>query len=390
MASVRKRMGEYPLRETSLGFCAAAALAVSSLAIPSHAVLQVKGRFLYDGCGEKIVIRGVESMTFPHDPEGLNVAEMGKSNSNTVRHLFDVSMSPSQVESVIKKTVDAKMIANVGIWKAYSNRSWFTSPAIMAILKKYEDHIIIHAVGESEYEDKENPGRWDADAKAVIKMMRDAGYKAPLDILSTTFGRDPRPVLDRGQSIIDADPLHNIIFGVQMYWGDWYTGLYGMSIEQATAKMATLGFPVQLGACPADCGNDCWRQVWKSTYLHEVGALWWSWRGDQFALTDNSSPGGIFGNWNENYGSEIVVDGPYALMKTAKKTDWMRTGVCSANGIASPELSRRKSTVPVSSGRAFDGLGRSAFEVKLGLGGYPTGMTLIRSKENSLPKVAPR
>jgi hypothetical protein len=111
------------------------------------------------------------------------------------------------------------------------------------VLLDYENFIVIHGYGEAEFSD--DYPRWVSEVKQIITKIRNAGYKCPIDAISTTYGRDPRPIIQYGQSLVDHDPLRNLILGCQMYWGTYYEEVYGMTIAQACAKFTTLGFPVQ-------------------------------------------------------------------------------------------------------------------------------------------------
>jgi hypothetical protein len=292
----------------------------------SNAQMQVQGRFVYNKCGQKVIIRGIEHMLYYQDINQAMLPEIGKTGANAIRILLKPDVAASELRSALQKCInDNKMYVSVGVWSGFD--FWFR-PDIKPVLLEFEDNIIIHAYGEAHFETTPDDSRWIQETTSIIGRIRQAGYKAPIDIQSTTYGRDPTPIIRSGQTVINADPLHNIIFGVQMYWGDWYTGLYDMTIAEACARFATLNYPVQVGACPSDCNTDCGNQAWDESYKNQLGCMWWSWFGDEFQLSST-------GNYNN-----LTADGQYVINNSAysiKKTS-VRSIPCSGGDTAPPSV----------------------------------------------------
>jgi hypothetical protein len=308
----------------------------------SHAVLKAKGRFMYDNCDQKVVFRGVEWV--PYD----KIDEVGKSGANMVRPMIwnpSSGMDGEKLEKQIKAAVDNGMFYSLAPWGNDDDDrpDWFQSEEIKRVLMKWEDYIVIHAMGESTLGSAEE---WRDASKATIDRFRHWGYTCPIDILSTTYGRDPQPILQYGEEIFDYDPEKNVIFGCQVYWGDWYTGKYGMTIAEACKKFAEQNFPVQVGACPSDCGNDCWKQVWEESYKNELGCLWWSWKGDQFALTNDATYENL-----TDYGKEILIENRYAMNRTAVRSQFVLThGACDEITVVGDAACTLKPGIPCGNG----------------------------------------
>jgi hypothetical protein len=275
--------------------------------------LQVNGRFLYNKCGQKVIIRGIEHMLYYQDIDMTMVPEIAKTGANAIRILLAPDVSANVLRTALQKCInDGKMYVSVGIWSGFD--FWFR-PEIKQVMLDFQDNVIIHAYGEAHFETTPDDARWISETTDIISRLRNAGYKSPIDIQSTTYGRDPNPVIRSGQRVIDADPLHNIIFGVQMYWGDWYTGLYGMTIAQGCARFATLNFPVQVGACPSDCSTNCGQQAWDESYKNQLGCMWWSWYGDEFQLSNNGNANSL-----TSAGQYVVNNSQYSITKTSVKS----------------------------------------------------------------------
>ena len=278
-----------------------------------YAQMQVQGRFLYNKCGQKVTIRGIEHMLYYQDINQQMIPEIGKTGANAIRVLLDPGISGTTLRQILTKCItEQKMYVSVGVW---SGQDFFFRSDIKPVLLEFEDNIILHAFGEPNYETTPDDARWKSESISVINRFRQAGFKAPIDIQTTTFGRDPNPIIRSGQVVFNADPLRNIIFGCQMYWGDWYTGLYDMTIAEACQLFATLNYPVQIGACPSDCNTDCGRQAWDESFKNGLGCMWWSWTGDEFELSGN----GNFNNLTAD-GQYVVNTSQYSISKTSVKS----------------------------------------------------------------------
>lgn len=293
------------------------------LGIPAHAILKVDGRFLYDPCGQKIIIRGVEWVA-----GDVYLEEVAKTGANCVRQMLwkpDERLTTEKLEKKIRLAVENGMFYDVAPWGGASNfvdrNAWFNEPDIKNVLMKWEDYIIIHAAGE--FTKEVTYEQWQNDVKKTIDQFRGYGYQCPLGIMSVFGGRDPHPILSHGRELFDYDPEKNIIFGCQMYWGDWYTDhSFNMTIAEGCKEFAALDFPVQVGACPSDCNTDCGLIAWDESWKNELGCLWWSWHGgSKHSLTTNEK----FGSWTEK-GQIVCVTGEYSIQNTAVRSQWLLNG----------------------------------------------------------------
>lgn len=283
------------------------------VSLTASAQMQVQGRFLYNKCGQRVTIRGIEHMLYYQDINQQMLPQIGMTGANAIRVLLDPDISGTTLRQILTKCInEQKMYVSVGVWRG---RDFFFRTDIKPVLLEFEDNIILHAFGEPNYETTPDDARWKSESIAVINQFRSAGFRAPIDIQTTTFGRDPRPIIRSGQVVFDADPLRNIIFGCQMYWGDWYTGLYGMTIAEGCQRFAQLPYPVQVGACPSDCNDDCGRQAWDESFKNGLGCMWWSWTGDEFELSGN----GNFNNLTAD-GQYVVNTSQYSISKTSVRS----------------------------------------------------------------------
>jgi hypothetical protein len=345
----------------------------------------VVGRYIDDACGQRVLIRGIESAAWnstylPIDYETpKSVAQVAETGANTFRILPYESpewngqktpvpdmtyQSVSQVKTEITNVLSHGMIADIGLaggWISYNSQgkavipSVYTNPTWKAMLQNpaIETRIVIHALGEGQ---ETTTAQWVADAKAVVSQFRAAGYTAPLYILPDADGRDLPAILKYGASIEASDPLHNVVFGWQAYWGvsyknssitdpmtdttSYYQHLYHMSLAQAMREVAKAPFPIQIGLTyysdpfvdPTEIVP--YNQLMTLAQQDNIGWLWWDWSLDNESLV----LGGQYGNWatnsnspdGESYAKDVVVNAPDSLQNTGKTdhSTYINTGGC--------------------------------------------------------------
>lgn len=296
-------------------------------------VYHTVGRDLYDPCGTKVVVRGVEQMFWSTSWISPSfVSEIAKTNANTIRILPQIDaptpdgkpvMTLSDVEGLIQSSIAAKMLVDVAI-DGGKDASVYVRSDVKQLLLKYERYIVIHAKGES-YENTE--ADWATNAKAIVSQLRTAGYKAPLYLLPINAGRNLPAILDKGQEILDSDPLKNIVFGWQAYWGssNYYQNLFKMTLAQAIAKAAAANFVIQLGLLTeTDPGEFMdYSSAMAGAESNRLGWLWWDWRMSGSNLTTD----GTYGHW-ATPGQPVVVSDPNSLQKTAVRTPFQLNGAC--------------------------------------------------------------
>ncbi len=288
-------------------------------------VVQVKGRFLYDSGGKKIILRGVEDFINNH------IDEIAKTGTNAYRMVY--TTNAEELELVLQKAICKynMIVSVVNVW-GYNETTWWNKPEIKTVLKKYESHITLHASAEAPY-DGDLPGsddRWLQESMKVIKEIRSYGYICPLEILANSWGQNIKVLLKKGQKVIDSDPEHNIILGYQVYSTTRLEGANKMTIETALKVVAQSGLPIQVGACAFtdengnqlyDSPADGWKRVWKGSYDQEIGCYYWCWAGSPswFPSRDALSLDGYHGNWSK-YGEEICGDNKYSIANTSIKS----------------------------------------------------------------------
>lgn len=272
---------------------------VQNTAPVARATITTSGREVFDSCGNRLVVRGVEQIFGEQLPQGNDwvglIEQIASSGVNAVRILAGTdTLSTSDVDALIQVAVDHGMVAYITPYGG-QNMQWLGIPEVREMLTKYEKHIIIDAFGEPTFDDRT---RFLNDSTDAIRQVREWGYRVPLTVTANQFGRDLPSILELGAEIVASDPLNNTILGWQAYWSNtgYYQEHYGMSLEEAVEAVAAAPFPIQLGldhvtdypsTATADFGA-----LMSATEAHGIGWLWWDWYnpyGNENNLTEDGT-----------------------------------------------------------------------------------------------------
>lgn len=332
---------------------AAAAVCSSWLAPTAEAFVRRDGRNVKDPWGSTLVFRGVEM----NHGQDSHIPEINKSNANYVRFLFWANNGnvdanfPTFVENCIRTAVENHMIVSIGFVglpgaSQYEKTQWGVSWLVnnKAMLMKYERHLVLHGMGEA----FGDVTAWRNDNLYFLQQLRNAGYKCPIDVVSTDGGRNIHTVLNNGQWLIDQDPQQNLIMGWQAYWpwnqaltANFWQGNNGMTISQAIDAIATKTFPIQIGnATWDDYSGDQhyidYKTIMSKAQEKSVGWAVWNWSGEDGGGLGGTpmtkSWQGTYGNWYSTpsyhaFGSDTgyqVVEGHAAsIKKTSVRTAFL-------------------------------------------------------------------
>jgi hypothetical protein len=278
----------------------------------------VSGQNLYDPCGERIVVKGIEQFFANPSvfPDGRPIVHIGYTGANAVRVLPYMGlpgepmqpgwkgMSVAQIERLIQIGIANHMLVDVALAGGKSVEIYLR-PDVKAMLLKYQSYIVIHAAGEGY---QRTGALWVANAKAAIRKLRAAGYKAPLYIMANNGGRNLRTILTYGAGVLASDPLRNVVFGWQAYWSgsfdnrtDFYQKLSGLSIRQAFDAVKRAPFMIQVGLSGDQ--SDMWPKrtdiLSQLLTVHALGLnwMWWDWAYGPGQLT---VPPNYYGSWDRS------------------------------------------------------------------------------------------
>jgi mannan endo-1,4-beta-mannosidase len=314
--------------------------------------LHVKdGKYLADKCGNKVVLRGVNMGSIYAVNFGLKeLEEIEKTGSNSVRIVLErnykdwsnggavTALTANKIEPIITSCLAEGMIPILELHDFTGSDNvvadlqqatqWWTSSGIKAVLQKYQKSIIINVANEPDNGSASDATYANANIDA-IKTLRGAGYTCPIMIDAADWGKDHVFFLYEGQTLMDTDPLHNLIFSIHAYWptNGAYVNYSDAKITSDFNALKQSGLPIVFGEIAvADIYNGLiyninYRLIMKLCQDAEFGysAWWWGFNNNQGANNQLSmAPNGLFSGL-QNGGKVIAIDDVNSIKNTSKK-----------------------------------------------------------------------
>ena len=204
--------------------------------LPEKLTFYAKGRHLYDRLSNKVILRGVNKMSVwdeEADPAGsISFPEIRKTGANTVRIVWAIrkDLQPgssdtdiTHLDALIANAKANHLIPQIELHDATGNwnrlpelvRYW-TQPAVVNIIKKHQAYLLVN-IGNEVGDDVSEAQFIDGYTRA-IQAMRAAGIQTPLVIDASGWGKNLDILDATADRLIAADPQHNLIFSVHIYW----------------------------------------------------------------------------------------------------------------------------------------------------------------------------
>jgi mannan endo-1,4-beta-mannosidase len=305
----------------------------------------VEGAGLYDRCGERVVLRGVNKMAVYADPTGESFPEIAKSGANAVRFMYSYNptVKVSELDDLIARAIASQLLpipelhdATGDFSKMNAIEAYWTAPATVAIIQKYEKQLLVNIANEA--------GQTVADVDytttytRIVQHMRQVGIHTPLVIDAAGYGRNGEQLLKLAPGLLAADPDHNLVFS----WHEYDTNAAQPArvttlFEQATALPVAfiVGEFASVGAGSCTPGVPYVHLMAEAQRL-SIGYLPWSWdnfNGDCKPATglspfDMVSDGLSFSSLVAGWATEVVVSDPNSIQKTSKRPASFATGTC--------------------------------------------------------------
>lgn len=318
----------------------------------------VNGRYLYDACGEEVILRGVNKMTTWTDRSGAAFPEIAKTGANCVRIVMVKSDQPSDLDRWVTQCTNNNMIpmpenheATGSLDDVPSIVDWWCQPGMVTIIKKHEKHLLINIANEA--------GKWGQQSRVkstyadAIVQMRDSGIHTPLVIDGSPWGQGADVLLDNYHYWNDLDPDHNILVSLHVYDG-WMDADALISVLQ---QFVNKEIPVIIGEFSEYCLNGgCvpWETVLNECQAKDIGWLWWSWGPGNIGhpemdMTRFPNPG-LYSSI-KGTGKIVAIDHPYSIRNTSLRPRSLMDS-CGSNTIY------RLSTDIIGGGTVLPALGR--------------------------------
>ncbi len=345
---------------TLLGKLAPVFAQTSSSASKSKNTFYTNGRHLYDSSGKKTILRGI-NLPLLDDwdfPQSDKLAELEKTGANAVRIQWyknygqpgRPAYSIADLDNFLAKCKANQIIPILGLWDLTCKpdatllntqlMSWWTTSPVLAVLKKYQQYLIINLANELGFY------RWANNPANALNTFKDA-YKSaitsirqhlhlPIMIDAPDCGTSIEVFTTIGQELIDHDPDHNLLLSGHAYWAAYNGTPY---IEAAIKANLPLIFGEVANKQDEDIGGKtqyCYYDLDGTNENHapqnsftyqaflrmlkekEIGWLAWSWWKDNCTKRQMSQNGNFSGL--TPYGNDLVNNPDYGLRATAKRS----------------------------------------------------------------------
>jgi mannan endo-1,4-beta-mannosidase len=308
----------------------------------------VIGRHLFDVCGEKVILRGVANPNIWFDKTGLTqYPEIDITGANVVRIVWQTNGSAADLNSAVYNCIQYGMIPMVelhdatGDWsKLQTCVNYWIREDIVSVILAYEQYFILNIANECGNASVSN-ATFRTGYESAITQIRNAGIRVPLVIDGTDWGKNINILQAEGPYLINADPEHNLMFSVHMWWPQMY-GYDEQDIIDEIAQSVNMGLPLIVGEFSqmhGECSDDSITAQNSIAYLtilaqcqsNEVGWIAWSWFGNCNPFWDMSSDG----TYAELYdwGLEVAVTDPNSIQNTSVRSYFMDWGSCNPDRI---------------------------------------------------------
>jgi mannan endo-1,4-beta-mannosidase len=333
MKSKMKKLGGAILLAVLVG-CGLISTHFQANAILSYPGLRVEGRFLYDQNGEKVILVGVNKMVVWTDIDGLpSFPEIAKTGANCVRIVWTSDGTAEQLNTAIYNCRANSMIPMVehhGATGAWSDLQtcvdYWLRDDVLEVLKEHQEYLLINIANEC---GDGNVTAADFRAKYidVVSQMRAAGLHVPLIIDGTSWGQNINILQSEGPALQEADPDHNLMFSVHMWWPKMY-GYTAQTVIDEIAESVQMELPLIVGEFgglweESEQGEIPYETIIEQCTKNQIGWLAWSWGPGNnpqtfLDMTEDSTYDTL-----HDWGLEVAVTSQYSIKNTAVRPDWL-------------------------------------------------------------------
>jgi mannan endo-1,4-beta-mannosidase len=324
-------------------------VALSSIALAQELPgFRVVGRHLYDKCGEKVILRGVANPNVWFQRDGMPQYEgIEQTGANVVRIVWSSSGSAAQLDAAIANCANLSMIPMIenhdatGDWsKLGAAVDYWCREDVLDVIQKYEEVLLLNIANECGDGTVTNSA-FKTGYESAVKKMREAGIHVTLVIDASGWGQNINILQSQGPALIQADPDHNLLFSVHMWWPKMY-GYREADIGNELAESVRIGLPLIVGEFAqmhGSCGDNTitdqnsipYLTIIRQCRLNEIGWIAWSWFGNCNPFWDMTT-GGTFETLYD-WGLEVAVTDENSILNTSQRPYYIVNGACDPSAV---------------------------------------------------------
>jgi mannan endo-1,4-beta-mannosidase len=157
--------------------------------------------------------------------------------------------------------------------------------------------------------------------------MREAGLHVPLIIDGTSWGQNINILQSEGPALLEADPDHNLMFSVHMWWPKMY-GYTAQTVIDEIAESVQMKLPLIVGEFgglweESEQGEIPYKTIIEQCAKNQIGWLAWSWGPGNnpqtfLDMTEDSTYDTL-----RDWGLEVAVTSQYSIKNTAVRPAWL-------------------------------------------------------------------
>jgi|GEM_PF-767538 len=202
-------------------------------------------------------------------------------------------------------------------------KNWWLKPSVLSLISSHKDNLILNLANEFgmvrwNNNDVNDYNTFKTNYNSLISALRTAGVKVPVMIDAPDCGQSSSELMSIANSMLSADPQHNIIFSTHLYWDGYATtsNEIGTKLnESVTNNVCMMLGEVSSRQDNGACGNTDITSIYQSALTQacplNINWLAWSWDQDCTNLRNMTTNGSY--NTLTSFGSDIVNNANYGL-----------------------------------------------------------------------------
>jgi mannan endo-1,4-beta-mannosidase len=282
------------------------------------------------------------------DPTGqVILPQIALSGSNTVRIVWGIQndrgqdTDPAVLDTLISTSIANGLLPMIELHDATGKFNlldslvdYWVRPAVVNVINSHSQALLVN-IGNEVGDDQVSTQQFISGYTNAVQRMRNANIHTPLVIDAPDFGKSLDVLNESAATLLNADPDHNLIFSVHLYWGI-SDGANAQFITDHLNAAVALNYPLIVGEfsqwgafngnqsiCEGD-GECDYRTIVEQTRQLGIGWYAWEWgpgngfedpQCDKMDMTTN----GQFATLQNGWARDVVIDLPGSIRNTSTR-----------------------------------------------------------------------
>jgi mannan endo-1,4-beta-mannosidase len=276
----------------------------------SHAWYDICGQYAAYDALDDIKARGANAVRVGWAFESIDPG--GPSEGDPEKTV--IGTNPELLAEILHRIVELQMIPILAVNDTTGQTTateparmatFLTSPGYKEVLLAYEAYLMVGIANELNV----SAASYASAYNTAISQLRTAGINHTLVITGNDWGQGCDSILDNAASMIEADPLHNLLFDIHIYNYLTYQGGHGGTaqiVQSCMDSAASARIPFLVGEFGHTHGEMPvqWQTIVARADANAQGLSPWLWYGDTEypALNMNETWEGPLTSWGTNLG----------------------------------------------------------------------------------------